>query len=147
MAGLGVLIVLGAATPGRSQDNPSPVEMRQAGLKELGTAFKNLNDELKKPEPLRVMVKYAVATIGRDAAQLGGWFPPGSGPGPGVKTHAKPEIWTNRAVFDTLNANFRKASGDLAAANGTGDLGAVRTQAKTLGATCKACHEKFRVED
>ncbi|MDB5423551.1 MAG: cytochrome, partial [Phenylobacterium sp.] len=127
--------------PSLGQDPADVIHRRQAGLKELGTAFKNLNDELKKPAPLKIMVRASVSDVADAAPQMAAWFPPGSGPQPGVKTAAKPEIWKNRAGFDTAMAQFRKDSAELSRIAAAGDMDAVRAQAKTVAGTCKACHE------
>jgi cytochrome c556 len=74
-----------------------------------------------------------------------GWFPAGSGPQPGVKTAAKPEIWTKPADFRRAQDAFiAQAAAFQNTANG-GDVDAIRAGVRSLGATCKGCHDQFRV--
>jgi cytochrome c556 len=73
------------------------------------------------------------------------WFPAGSGPQPGVKTAAKPEIWTRAADFRRAQDAFAaQAVAFQNVANG-GNADAIRAAARSLGATCKGCHDQFRV--
>jgi cytochrome c556 len=122
------------------------VRIRVAGLRELGAAFKTVNDGLRSPTPQTILIQMSARQIRNAATAMPGWFPAGSGPQPGVKTAAKPEIWTNAAHFRQLQDNFiAQAAAFQTAANG-GNVGAIRVAARNLGQTCKACHQEFRNE-
>jgi cytochrome c556 len=62
-------------------------------------------------------------------------------------THAKPEIWTNRAEFDKLLQTLIDRSAALAAAANSGDESKIKAATQDTGKACKACHDKFRVKD
>ena len=71
-------------------------------------------------------------------------FPEGTADG---KSRAKPEIWQDRAKFDTaLEDSIGKARA-LAAAAGGGDMAAVGAALGALGKSCGACHKSFRIKD
>jgi cytochrome c556 len=82
-------------------------------------------------------------TLHRVASAVPGWFPPGSDKG---KTEAKPNVWSNPAGFAAVSAGFATASEAFLAAVKIGDRAAARARFGDLGATCKACHDKYREE-
>lgn len=119
------------------------VATRVAGLRELGAAFKAVNDGLRG-ELQTVLIRQSARQIRTAATQQYGWFPRGSGPQPGVKTAAKPEIWTQGPRFKALQDAFAvRAAAFQVAANGT-NAALIRAEARQLGAACKACHDQFR---
>lgn len=126
---------------------PASIQARQANYRETGTAFKAINDELRKSAPGRFIMASSARRIAANLRQVGAFFPAGSGPAAGVKTRARNTIWNNRATFDRLNGvAVVQADGLVAAMRGT-DVAAIRIQAQALGRACKACHDQFRIED
>ena len=123
------------------------IRPRKEGFRELGAAFKNVNDELKSGTPQVYIIQLSARQI-RDASRAQfTWFPAGSEPKAGVKTKAKPEIWTHTEEFKTAQDKFATEATAFMSVAGTGDVTKIRAQAKQLGQTCKGCHEKFRVDD
>ncbi len=123
------------------------VNTRVAGLRQLGAAFKNVNDELKSGTPQPMVLQLSARQI-RDAAKAQyGWFPAGSGPQAGVKTRAKPEIWTQPAQFKAAQDNLSAQADAFAKVVAGGDTTAIAAQAKQLGAACGACHHQFRADE
>jgi cytochrome c556 len=64
--------------------------------------------------------------------------------GSGVKTAAKDAIWASGSEFTKLAGDLEKAAGDLSAAVKSKDQAAIGAAAKTLGGTCKGCHDKYK---
>ena len=62
-------------------------------------------------------------------------------------SHARPEIWQNRADFDAKAAAFQAATASLVQAAQAGDAAAFKTAYGATGAACKACHDLYRLED
>jgi cytochrome c556 len=62
-------------------------------------------------------------------------------------SNAKPEIWTNRADFDSRAAAYAAAATALADAAQTGDKAAVLEKWKAVGGTCGGCHTPYRFEE
>ncbi|MBB5686359.1 c-type cytochrome [Sphingobium boeckii] len=122
------------------------IATRIAGFREIGAAYKNINDSLRSSSPQIYVLQISARQIRDYARQQPGWFPVGSGPKPGVKTAAKPEIWGQAAAFKTAQDNFAKQANAFAAIAATGDVAKMRAQAKALGQTCAACHRAFRIE-
>jgi cytochrome c556 len=58
-------------------------------------------------------------------------------------TRAKAEIWSDAAGFEKSATDLETAADALVAAAGT-DLAALQEAMKAAGASCGACHEKYR---
>ena len=59
-------------------------------------------------------------------------------------TRAKPEIWQNKADFESKLGDLRKAAAALNSAAGSGDKKAIAAQVGAVGKTCKACHDEYK---
>ncbi|MBM3586394.1 MAG: cytochrome c [Alphaproteobacteria bacterium] len=68
-------------------------------------------------------------------------FPTGSGSG---DTRALPSIWTDRAGFETANANMVTQLRAFQAVADAGDQAAFPAAFQQTGATCGACHRPYR---
>lgn len=147
---LGVAVVIlsgGYAAYAASPAATSAVAARKANYKEIGGAFKTINDEIKTGAPdLATIRPLARDIVTRASGQLK-YFPKGSGPESGVKTRAKANIWTDQATFVKNHNDMLGAAKALQAATLTGDLAAMTTARTALGGTCKSCHDKFRESD
>jgi len=71
-------------------------------------------------------------------------FAPGSEKG---KTRAKPEIWENRADFDSKLQDMGKAVVALQAAVKGGDRKAIAENIAATGESCKSCHDEYKSEN
>lgn len=69
------------------------VRTRVNAYRALGAAYKTVNDAVRSGQLQAPQVRQAAAQIGNAAKQQYSLYPAGSGPRPGVKTAAKPEIW------------------------------------------------------
>ena len=85
--------------------------------------------------------------ITTEAAKIAAWaevmpdyFPEGSGAG----TSARAEIWTDFVGFkDAAEAHYNAAQ-DLITVAAKRDADSTGEALKALGATCKACHQKYK---
>jgi cytochrome c556 len=121
------------------------VRTRIEGLRELGAAFKAVNDGLRSSQPQTMLIQISARQIRNASSAIYNWFPAGSGPQPGVKTAAKPEIWTQAERFRQAQDAFAAQAAAFQRAAGSNDVDAIRAAARNLGGTCKSCHEQFRV--
>jgi cytochrome c556 len=117
---------------------------RSAGYRAMGAAFKAVNDQLRSGSPQMPVLQAASQRIQATAKAQYGWFPQGSGPAPGVKTAAKPEIWAQPAQFKAAQDNFATQANAFAKAVNGGNVAAITAQTKQLGGACSACHKVFR---
>ena len=68
-------------------------------------------------------------------------FPEGTHTG---QTRAKPEIWENKADFDSKMGDLKEATMALKIAAATGDKGKIMEAFKATGGACKACHDDYK---
>lgn len=122
------------------------VRARIDAYRELGASFKAVRDGTRGSETETVLVQQAARQIRNAALAQYTLFPAGSGPESGPKTAAKAEIWTRPAEFKAAQDAFAKVADSFQRTAAKGDAAAIRAEAQKLGATCKACHDKFRVE-
>lgn len=122
---------------------------RHEGFEAMGDAMKAMAGQLRAGAPDQAILRKSANTLATTAPKIKKWFPKGSGPESGVKTDAKAEIWTDMPTFLKLAAAFEVESKKLkTVANApTFDMAAFGGQLKATGGSCKACHDKFRVED
>lgn len=123
------------------------VKARQQHYKQLGGAFKAINDQLKTGAPDKAVIAANAEKMKALAADLPHWYPKGSGPEAGVKTAARPIVWTESADFAERASKLQAETAKLQQFAQAGDLDQVRAQVKATGGACKNCHDKFRVPD
>lgn len=119
------------------------VRARIAGFRQLGAAYKAVTDGVRADDIAKV--RQASGQIGGAARGIYGWFPRGSGPQPGVKTAVKPDVWTRAGDFRGAQDAFARQAQAFQGVAAGGDINAIRTQARRLGATCKGCHDSFKI--
>lgn len=122
------------------------IRTRVAGYKQLGAAYKAVNDALRRGEPQPAVLQKSAAAIAASARSQYKWFPAGSGPQKGVRTDARREIWTNAKGFRAAQDAFARQAIAFQKIAGTGEVARIKVEARKLGATCKSCHDQFRVE-
>lgn len=59
-------------------------------------------------------------------------------------TRAKPEIWKNKADFESKLGDFKSAAAKLQQVVASGDEKAVAAQVGATGKACKACHDEYK---
>ncbi len=145
---LAALAIAGAVTVAAAQTRAVPaaetIRMRQANYKQMGAAFRGLNEQLRSDAPNIADIRRHAATIRGHAGRVLTWFPHGTGAEAGVRTRAKPEIWSDPRGFRIRGANLLVAARGLDAAARRGDAAAVRTALPTLQRACAGCHETYR---
>lgn len=136
VAGSAIALATQAPTPAQA------MKARQDAMEQVGDSMKALGAIAKKQAPFdAAVVKKNATTIADKLGEAASLFPPGSDKG---ETHAKPEIWANKADFDKIMKDGRDAAVALAAVS---DEAAFPKALGALGANCKACHDKYRLPE
>jgi cytochrome c556 len=133
-----------ADTPLEREAALAMMKERHEGYEKIGKAMRAAKQGIDKQDLNSVRASAdQIATL---APQAIGWFPAGTGPDIG-KTHAKAEIWQQKAEFDKGMTRFNEAAKVFQATTVGGDFGAINEAHANLGKTCAACHDRFRLKD
>jgi cytochrome c556 len=143
---VGVMLVA-AASVAIAADAASLIKQRQAHYKQIGAASKGIHDELNKPTPDAAVIQGFARQIDGLAPQIPTWFPKGTGPEAGVKTAAKPEIWTNPTGFAQAASGFAAEAHKFDGVAQGGNVDAIRAEYVSLGKACFTCHSQFRAKE
>ena len=137
----GVMLLGGTAALALAATPEQIIKERRDGFKEQGKDFKAMYGAVKsgaEVKPLATKAGYIVEW----SAKFPGMFPPDTKSGGG--THAKPDIWTNRAEFDKLAKDLHAQAEKLQSAAESGDKAAFAVQFKATAKVCGECHHTFR---
>ncbi len=121
----------------------SPVEKRQAAMKTVGASTKVVGDMMKGTTSFdAAKANAALAAMQEAVVSYGDFFPEGS---EAANSEAGPNIWSDRAGFDAVLADFKA---DLAAAVSAApqDKEGVGAAFGAVTENCRACHEDYRVK-
>jgi cytochrome c556 len=139
---LGAGLVAGTAMAQADPDNA--IKYRQQIYQTLGANITgivmNLKGEVSFPDNVPA---HAQALAAAAPLALGAMEQNTAGEG-SAQTQAKAEIWDEWDDFVGLHEDMEAAAVALAEVAGSGDMRAVGQQVQALGATCKACHDKYR---
>lgn len=129
-AGIGLMAI--SANAGVIEDRKTNFKANNASMRAIGAAIGSGD----------------FATVKSEAEKIAAWaivmpdyFPEGSG---GSGTSARPEIWSDFVGFkDAAEANYYAAEALINAA-AKQDGAAAREALQAVGASCKACHQKYK---
>ena len=119
------------------------VKLRRAAYDMMNYAFDDLAAMAQDKKPFNKEEAEHDADLAAAASTVPKrFFPEGSD----KDTKAKPEIWQNRADFDSKMDHMIEEVGKLPAVVRSGDMAAFRKQVGETGQACKACHDKYRAK-
>ncbi|MGB4336266.1 MAG: cytochrome c [Chromatiaceae bacterium] len=144
---LGV-ITLSLATTAVAQVKPEDqIEIRQAGYSFMSWNMGKIKTNLEGQFDAKQVEAAANAIAGIANSGMGALYGPGTDKDIGsVKTRVKPELFENKAEVGKVAKDFIAAANNLSKVAASGDKAAVKKAFGDMGAACKACHEKFRME-
>ncbi|WP_295686115.1 cytochrome c [uncultured Nevskia sp.] len=150
------VLVLGASAFSLSAADPAPavaaptakqvIDVRRALFTLIGSNFRPVGDTLQGKIPYDAAdIQKRVARVAFLAPQLSEVFPDFSATG---ETKAKPEIWSNRADFDTRLKDFQTHVLALAQVveKDAGNADAFKAAAAAVGKDCKGCHDEYKAK-
>ena len=146
LAAIGIgLGLAGAAAQSLAQPPAAaPVSAVTVSMRQMGGAQRALGTELAKETPDPAAIKAAAARLDTLAGQLPGWF---AAPVTGAPTRSKPEVWSDAKGFAAAAQALKAQTARLASLSDAGDVAALRAQAPSVGAACKACHDVYRAPE
>lgn len=140
LAGLSLAAGLGMLVSGVSVAQDA-IASRKAYMKAVGAAAKASNEMIKGDKPFDA--KAASDALTKVSSGWGDFvkqFPKGTETG--GETTAAPKIWEDTKDFDAKGQVLAKAATVAAGATSKEDLA---EKWKAVGATCKGCHEVYRI--
>lgn len=119
------------------------IKYRQSVFVVMASQFGRMQSTVKGQVPYdAAAIKANVALVKTLSTLPWGAF----GPGTEGKSAAKPEVWSDAAGFKAAQTKFEGAVVKLSAAADSGDLDKLRAAFGDVGASCKACHDAYRVK-
>lgn len=141
------LVATSLVSPGFAQDArvaQQQVKLRQAVYTVLGAHFSQMGAMVQGAAAYDAVTFRAaaervafMATIAPDTFQAGSVT---------ASSKARPEIWQNAAEFQSLMKDLRDKSAALSVASRSGGLDAARPAFLAARGTCKACHDKYKLD-
>ncbi|MEM8688592.1 MAG: cytochrome c [Pseudomonadota bacterium] len=120
------------------------VKERMDAMKAISKAMRSLDAMAKGKTAFRkATVKVASRTIKEHATTFDRLFPDTNHSRKSHVTEAAPAIWADKPVFLALAQKMADAAKGLDAVSAHTQL---PQHLRALGATCKGCHEKFRIK-
>lgn len=141
---LASLALAGVATAALAFAPADTIRMRQGNYKQMAAAMKGIGDQLKGGSPSIPQVRRHSAVILRHSPRVLRWFPRGTGPEAGIRTRAKPEIWSDPRGFRLAGARLLVAARAMDSAARSGDAARVRAALPGLRGACGGCHDAYR---
>jgi cytochrome c556 len=142
MAGAALLLGTAVASASGGAADPGVAETiagRQAAFRMSAALFGGMKGAIARGDDPRTLA-FASRSLASWAKAIPGMFPAGSGEG----TEALPAIWSDRAGFEAKAAGYAAAAARLADLAKAGDKEGFAAQFDEVGATCSACHDKYR---
>src|SRR5438128_12670855 len=98
LASVAVAAICGAAYAQRPAANAAAtIQARQGNYKQMGAANHEIQQQLCAGTPDLAQIRSRAALLADRSVRVLTWFPRGTGAEAGVRTRAKPEIWSNPA--------------------------------------------------
>jgi cytochrome c556 len=142
---IAALAAASAAAPLAKSRALAIMHERHEGMEKIGDTNKLLRREIASNSPFAPAIQSGAATIAGLSVKANGWFPRGTGPELG-KTGARPQIWQTPQDFIAKLHSFQGAAQAFNAAAKSGDMNAIKARYADLNGTCKACHDKYRMD-
>lgn len=148
------IAALGIAGSASAQLKPEDqMKFRQAGYKFMAWNMGKIKGQIEAPADKfdKALVNNAAKAIAGVAnSGLGALFGPGTDKAIGnLKTRVKPEFFDpkNKEELTKIAQNFNRQANKLAEIAAAGEQKAIAAQFGETGKACKACHDKFRLDD
>lgn len=141
------LAVTGSALAQQLMRPEEMIQTRQAGYRFMAWNMGKIKANLEGEYNAQQVQAAATAIAGIAGSGMGALYGPGTEKDIGnLKTRVKPEFFQEMPNVGKLATDFNNAAANLAKVAATGDKAAVQKAFADTGSTCKACHDKYRME-
>ncbi|MFN3566515.1 MAG: c-type cytochrome [Burkholderiaceae bacterium] len=146
MHSLLVVAAVAVAAPASAQfaKPEDAVKYRQSAMALIGNHMGRINAQLKSGSPNVQAIQSSAALIETLSKLPFEAFTPGSDMV--ANTKVKPEYFKDTAKVKELTEKMQGEVSKLAAVSKTGDVKSIQAQFGTVGQSCKACHDDYRMK-
>lgn len=138
-------LVVALPAAAQFQKPEDAIKYRQSALTVMGTHFGRLGAMVQGKVPFDAAAAAHNAQIVETMSKLPFTaFIDGTSQSQFPNTHAKPDIWAERAKFDAAATKMQDAAAKLNVAAKSGSLDQIKAAFGPTGQACKACHDDFR---
>ncbi len=144
---LAVALIALASTASAQVKPEDAIKWRQSGYAFMAWNMARIKTSVEGTYNKEEVIKAANAIQAIANSGMGALYLPGTDTGTGwEKTRAKPEIWTDKEKIGKAAMAFNKEANEMAKVAATGDTAAAKDQFGKLAATCKGCHDDFKIK-
>ena len=144
---LGIIALSLAGTASAQVKPEEQIKYRQAGYSFMSWNMGKIKANLEGEYNAQQVQAAANAIAGIAGSGMGALYGPGTEKDLGnLKTRVKPEFFQEMPNVGKLATDFNNAAANLAKVAATDDKAAVQKAFGETGETCKACHDKYRME-
>ena len=144
---LGILALSLAGTASAQVKPEDQIKYRQAGYSFMAWNMGKIKANVEGEYNAQQVQAAANAIAAIAGSGMGALYGPGTDKAVGDrKTRVKPEFFQKMEDVGKLATDFNAAAANLAKVAATGDKAAVQKAFGETGATCKACHDKYRAD-
>ena len=147
---LATLVLVSFAGAAMAQQTLKPEEMikyRKSAYSFMSWNMGKIKANLEGEYNAQQVQAAATAIAGIAGSGMGALYGPGTEKDIGdVKTRVKPEFFENMPDVGKIATEFNTNAAALATAAASGDKAAVQKAFADTGSSCKACHDKYRME-
>lgn len=150
-AGLGLIVLTIAGAAAAQMKPEDAIKFRQSGYTFMAWNMGKIKAQaVDGTTPFNkdqvIAAANAIAAVANSG--MGALYLPGTDTGKGWKdTRVKPELFTDKEEVGKIAKNFVEQANTLQKVAMSGDQAAIKTQFGEMGKACKACHDKYRVEE
>lgn len=124
------------------------IKWRQSGYAFMAWNMARIKMNVEGAYNKEEVVKAANAIQATANSGMGSLYLPGTDQGTGwEKTRVKPALFTNKEGVGKVAGAFVKEANEMARVAAGGDAAATKEQLGKLSATCKGCHDDFKIKD
>lgn len=144
---LGIIALSLAGTASAQVKPEEQIKFRQAGYSFMSWNMGKIKANVEGEYNAKQVEAAANAIAAISNSGMGALYGPGTDKNIGdVKTRVKPAFFTEPEEVGRIATDFNRAANNLAKVAAGGDKAAVAKAFEDTGATCKACHDKYREE-
>lgn len=150
LAGALAVVVAGASLSAQAVSPEEQIKLRKAGYSYMSWNMGKIKDQVIDQSVAYNQPHILAAANTLDAianSGMGALYGPGTDKQVGSQTtRVKPEMFDNFDDVAKLSGDMTQATAQLVAAANADDQGAIRTAFAAVGQSCKACHDKYRMD-